>query len=116
MTSSVPRRSENFAPAPSGGAGSKRRHWPVSYDNLGLVVAASDLCAVLLSAMITGIAYHLISFGNLGDVSLHFGLGAAAEGLLFPFLKLRGLYEPASILRFRSQVRPTIKTWIGALM
>src|SRR5260370_34630368 len=90
-------------------------HLPLSY-NVGVLAAVSDVCAIVVASMATGIAYHWLAYGRVGSVAEFFGVGAILAALTAALMKLKNLYTPDSLLSVSSQVSPVILVWSSVVL
>ena len=92
------------------------RHLPLSYDDVGVLAALSDVCAIVVASMATGSAYHWLAYGRVGSVAEFFGVGVILAALTAALMKLKDLYTPESLLSVRSQVSPIILVWSSVIL
>jgi Undecaprenyl-phosphate glucose phosphotransferase len=95
------------------GVASPRRWFavPVSYQAIPLVAAIIEVAWVLAGSITTGIAYHLIVFGNSGDVGKYIGSGIAVAALFSTAVHAAGLYRPSNLMRIGWSVRKVVIMW-----
>jgi Undecaprenyl-phosphate glucose phosphotransferase len=91
-------------------------HFPLSYDDFGVLAALSDVCAIVVASMATGSAYHWLAYGRVGSVAEFFGVGAILAALTVALMKLKNLYTPDVLLSVRSQVSPIIFVWSSVIL
>ena len=76
------------------------------------MAVGSDVLLILAASMLTGIAYHLAAFGQVGPVETFLGIGALASINFSAILAARGAYRPKSLASFRKQVQETTTVWL----
>lgn len=109
LVSSVDRCVSNSASRPRGDLN-------LSYDEVGAVVAAADVCAIVAASVGTGLAYHWLAFGQVGDIASHAGIGIMLAMLTAVLMKLKGLYTPDSLLSVRAHIGPVVFIWTCAFV
>jgi Undecaprenyl-phosphate glucose phosphotransferase len=90
------------------------RRWitvPISYQAIPLVATIIEVAWVLAVSITTGIAYHLIVFGNSGDVGKYIGSGTAVAALFSTSVHAAGLYRPSNLMRVGWSVRKVVIIW-----
>jgi Undecaprenyl-phosphate glucose phosphotransferase len=88
-------------------------HSRLSHKSLSVIAVLSDTCAVLCASVLTGAAYHMITFGHAGGVSRYAGVGVVLAAATVALLKMSGLYTSDKLLSARELVRPVMSIWIG---
>jgi putative colanic acid biosynthesis UDP-glucose lipid carrier transferase len=83
----------------------------VSYQNLPPLVATLDFGWIIAASVASGIAYHLVALGGLGDPVQYLGSGIAVATLFFMSARANDLYRPANLLHPRSQIRKILTIW-----
>src|SRR5262249_47580020 len=91
-------------------------HRWLSYKDFGIFAALSDVSAIVIASIVTGIAYHWFAFGYVGSIAERLGVGALLAAIVGPQMKLRGLYTPDSLLSVRPQVSPVTYIWSTAVL
>lgn len=91
-------------------------HLPLSYSDFGVLAALSDVCAIIVTSMATGSAYHWLAYGRVGSVAEFFGVGVILAALSVALMKLKDLYAPDRLLSVRSQVSPIIWVWSSVIL
>jgi len=66
---------------------------------------------VLAVSTMTGIAYHLVVFGNSGDIGKYIGSGIAVAALFSTSSHAAGLYRPSNLMRVSWSVRKVVILW-----
>ena len=94
-------------------AAQQRRHkWTISYRAIAPVAMLCDALIIFSMGMLSGVAYHLKTFGSPGDLT-QFGEFAAVVAALFIALgKSRNLYNLSELLNFKSQIQKVAIKWI----
>jgi Undecaprenyl-phosphate glucose phosphotransferase len=85
----------------------------LSHKSLAVIAVLSDIFAVVCASVLTGAAYHMITFGHAGGVSRYVGVGVVLAAATVALLKMSGLYASAKLLSVRELVRPVTSIWIG---
>jgi putative colanic acid biosynthesis UDP-glucose lipid carrier transferase len=88
----------------------------LSYKDFGLLAALSDVSAIVVASVVTGIAYHWLAFGYVGSIAEMLGIGALLAAIVGPQMKLRGFYAPDSLLSVRPHVSPVTFIWSTAVL
>jgi Undecaprenyl-phosphate glucose phosphotransferase len=91
-------------------------HRWLSYKDFGILAALSDVSAIVVASLVTGVAYHWFFLGYVASMAEQFGVGALLAAIVGPQMKLRGLYTPDSLLSVRPQVAPVIFIWSTAVL
>ena len=91
------------------------RLW-LSYKDFGILAAVSDVLAIVVASVVTGVAYHWFALGFVGSIAERLGVGALLAALVGPQMKLRGLYAPDTLLSVRPQVSPVTFIWSTAVL
>ena len=88
----------------------------IPYQRVGHFTALVDFALVLGSALLSGIAYHVIFFDSYGD-PVEFAAVGGCSGFLFVVIsKLLGLYQPNALLSSSTQVRGILISWTTVLL
>lgn len=85
------------------------------YQNICVLAAFVDCVLIVTSSIAAGIAYHLASAGDIGDVQSFAGIGANSALLYMLLAKSRGMYRPTS-LRLSRQLHSIVVAWIAVLL
>src|SRR5262249_56394856 len=91
-------------------------HRWLSYKDFGIFAALSDVSAIVIASIVTGVAYHWFAFGYVGSIAERMGVGALLAAIVGPQMKLRGQYTPDSLLSERPQALPVIFIWSTAVL
>jgi Undecaprenyl-phosphate glucose phosphotransferase len=92
------------------------RTWLVGFEDLGALIGASDVLAVLFASLAAGIGYHLNAYDNVGRVEEFAAVGALIAAILVPILHVRGAYDPATFIDGEPVQRDILVLWLGVLM
>jgi Undecaprenyl-phosphate glucose phosphotransferase len=103
------------APRSDSRADQASHRW-LSYKDFGILAALSDVSAIVVVSIVTGIAYHWFVLGYVGSIAERLGVGALLAAIVGPQMKLRGLYAPDSLLSVRPQVSPVTFIWSTAVL
>ncbi|KAA2234768.1 undecaprenyl-phosphate glucose phosphotransferase [Salinarimonas soli] len=90
--------------------------WPFTLRQTGYLLAASDVAAILLSSLATGIGYHLLLLGHVGNVEHYLAFAAAQAGLLVPLIALRQGYGMDGLVPQRRQLGSLALSWAGTIL
>src|SRR5215212_4774005 len=93
-----------------------RRKWPIRYDSLEALAAATDFVAIVLASVLSGLLYRFHDSGGPIDLSKSVGSGILVSALFISLLKLQGMYGPTELLLFRNQMRAVCLTWISVFL
>jgi putative colanic acid biosynthesis UDP-glucose lipid carrier transferase len=93
-----------------------RRKWPIRYDSLEGLAAATDFVAIVLVSVLSGLLYRFHDSGGPIDLSKSVGSGILVSALFISLLKLQGMYGPTELLLFRNQIRAVCLTWISVFL
>jgi Undecaprenyl-phosphate glucose phosphotransferase len=91
-------------------------HRWLGYKDFGILAAGSDVLAIVVASVVTGVAYHWFVYGFVGGIAERLALGAILAAIVGPQMKLRGLYAPDSLLSVRPQVSPLTLIWSTAVL
>ena len=87
-----------------------------SYQRIGAFTAIADLNLIVAASIAAGVVYHLLAFGDWGDLDAFFVVGCYT-GLTFVLLsKLLGLYQPNALLSAGGRIRGIIAAWAAAVL
>jgi putative colanic acid biosysnthesis UDP-glucose lipid carrier transferase len=111
---SLPEAVEDFFP--DAGERSPGKSWPIQYRSVEALAIVVDFTTIALSSVLTGVSYHLIESGVLGDVLKFFGSAILVSVLFVSLMSIRGLYKPTELLTWRVQIRAVCLTWIGVFL
>src|ERR1700730_14347050 len=90
--------------------------WPISYRSVEALSIGADVVLILLACIVSGVVYHSITEGNIGDPSEYVGTAAVVSALFCSLLKIRGSYSPAELLNYKAQLKGVTLTWIGVFL
>ena len=93
-----------------------QRTWFVGFEDLGLVVAASDILAIVLASIGAGVGYHLFAYDGPGPLDEYLAAGALLAAILVPILHVRGSYDPATFLDRGAGPKDFLFLWLGVVM
>jgi Undecaprenyl-phosphate glucose phosphotransferase len=101
--------------APGGVAiGVRHSAWWFYYQNVSVIAAIVDCLLIVGSSIASGVGYHLLTTGDVGDVQSFAGIGVNGALLFVLFAKSRGMYRPTT-LRL-SSVRSVTVAWLAVLL
>jgi putative colanic acid biosysnthesis UDP-glucose lipid carrier transferase len=90
--------------------------WPIHYDTIEPFAIATDLFAIALASVSSGLLYHLHTLGTPGDIGKSIGAAVLVSALFVSVMKNRGMYKPAALLRLRSQIREACLAWSSVFL
>lgn len=73
-----------------------------------------DAALVLLLSIFSGVAYRLLAFGKIGDVSIYAGAGFLVSVLFCGILRFKGLRRPFAASVAFERARDGLSAWISA--
>jgi len=82
----------------------------------GPLVAAAEFGLIALVAVLCGIAYHLVAYGEAGDVARFLALGAVVAGIFVTTNAFRGDYEIRAFLPASGRIKRPITSWTLAFL
>src|ERR1700678_68170 len=89
----------------------KIRRWGVSYRGISSLVAALDVLIIIASATISGLAYHMVAYGDRGDVTRDIAVSVFVSAFFVFVTHLRKLYDPTQLLIWNSQLQNVLLLW-----
>ena len=93
-----------------------RRKWPISYRSVGTVAMTFDVVIILFAGIISGILYHLVEFGTLGEVLTYFVSAAVVAAFFVSVMKSHNLYSQSELLALRTQIGSATTTWVSVFL
>jgi polysaccharide biosynthesis protein PslA len=88
------------------------RGWRAAANELmSASIAAADIAAIIVTALLTGIAYHEVVYGDCGDLVAFFQVGAITASIMVSANLFRGEYRLANFLLFKPHVRRSFRLW-----
>ena len=84
----------------------------VPFNFVETVAIGSDLIVIVCASVITGVAYHLVFFDQIGPVGSFLAVGLLTYLNFSAILAARAAYRPQNLANFAKQVRQTTATWI----
>jgi Undecaprenyl-phosphate glucose phosphotransferase len=103
-------RGSHVAPAPPLHSESK---WPIGYDSIESITVLTDVATILVASVFSGAIYSLHASGSFGNLLQYVGSAIVVAALFVPWMKSRGMYNPAGLLALRSQVIGICVVWIS---
>jgi len=79
---------------------------------LSTIASSSDLILILVLSLLTGSAYRLAAFSEVGEIGTLFGVGALTAVNFVAILAARGGYQPEALANFGKQLRETTTVWV----
>ena len=93
-----------------------RWRWPVSYRSIEVLAVIIDIVIILSAGVLAETAYRLTTTESPSNVMTYAATAAMVAALFTSLLKGRGLYKPAVLLSWTSQIRAVATAWIGIFM
>jgi Undecaprenyl-phosphate glucose phosphotransferase len=90
----------------------RRSAIPLSYQSLSPLAATFDFGWIITASVGSGVVYHVIALGGLGDLVHYIGCGVAVAALFSMSARAHDLYRPANLLRPRSKIREILTIWV----
>jgi polysaccharide biosynthesis protein PslA len=88
------------------------RAWAVlSRGTFAGLIFLTDVALIVAMSCFTGIAYHLVAYGEAGDVASFVEVGVLAASLFAVSNAFRGEYRLANFFTFRPHSRRTVRLW-----
>jgi Undecaprenyl-phosphate glucose phosphotransferase len=84
----------------------------VPFRALSTIAASSDFILILVLSLLTGSAYRLAAFSEIGEIETFFGVGAVTAVNFVAILAARGGYQPEVLANFGRQLRETTTVWV----
>jgi Undecaprenyl-phosphate glucose phosphotransferase len=98
MRAEFRQQTEQNVAIPDAGPEEARRWLGIDYHELGWVLASIDFLVIIALSITSGMLYHRVALGTLGDVPQFAGAGLVAGGLFVVWQKALGLYRPMSMI------------------
>ena len=107
---------QNQVVSPGAAAGGVAHRQTRRLSSLGLqqvsyLIAGMDLAGVVLLSILTGISYHLVTRGIVGDLHMFIGTGVSVGALFVFFMFARGEYSASRVIDAPLHLRKTIAIW-----
>ncbi len=80
-------------------------------DGLSVAIVLVDFAVVVVTAVLTGSAYHELVYRQAGDVTSFVLIGTTVAIMLIVANVLRAEYKPVNLLRFKLNIRRTTHVW-----
>jgi Undecaprenyl-phosphate glucose phosphotransferase len=88
------------------------RGWAqLSRGTFSIAIFLIDVAAIVATSFITGIAYYLVAYGDIGDISSYITVGVLAASIFAISNIFRGEYRMPNFFAFRPHARRTIQLW-----
>ena len=94
---------------------SGRRSLPIAFRHIAAVVHLSDAALIITTSIVTGCIYRIATSNVLGEIDQFAATGALVAVIVVGFTAIRGLGNPAELLRPRKQMRNALAAWLFAL-
>lgn len=92
------------------------RRWPISCRFIGSIAVLCDLTIILLSGVVSEVAYDVEIVGTSGE-TLHYFASAAVVAVVFiSLMKSRDLYSTPELLSLKNQVLSIATAWITVFL
>ena len=75
-------------------------------------VLCSDLILILVTSLLTGVAYHILFLNSLGPVETFLSVGGVICVNFSAILAARGDYRPQNLVDFWKQAREVTGIWL----
>ena len=85
---------------------------PISLNVVSPLVAAFDLCWIVLLGVSAGLIYDAVAFGGHGEARNHLGTGMAVAMLYSAFAHGARLYRAPNLLRLKWQIGRSVLAWV----
>jgi hypothetical protein len=92
-----------------------QRRWTVRYSTIPAIVGAFDVVFIITTAVLTGTLYSSIQETN-ADLTRYAMTAIVIAAIFVPILHNRGLYSPAALGNWKSQVRNILVLWITTFL
>jgi Undecaprenyl-phosphate glucose phosphotransferase len=89
---------------------------PISLNVVSAIVAALDVCWIVLLGIAVGLVYDAIALGGNGQAGNHVGTGIAVAILYSALAHAGGLYQGSNLVRKQWQVRHAVLSWLAAFL
>lgn len=108
--------SERFAQSVPEPLRSKKRKGIIPYSAITPISMAVDALIILLASIGGGIAYHLSTLDELGNLQHFAGLAAIVAALFIALGKNNDLYKASELSSLKSQIPRVTINWIGVFL
>lgn len=85
--------------------------WSVRYSSIPAVVCAFEVFLIITTAVVASSLYSFIQETNNDDLTRDGTMAIVIAAIFVPMLHNRGLYNPAALVNWTSQVRNILGTW-----
>lgn len=107
---------EKLARVPDAGIARPHWRWPISYRSIETVACLLDGFLIVTASMSSGLAYSQFALGTEGDATRFIATGAVVGAVFVPVMKLRGLYDPGSLLNRAVQFGNVALCWVATFL
>ncbi len=97
-------------PAASAANDDKRR-WAISYRSISKLAALLDVLIIVVNAILSGVAYSMYAYGDVGDVTRNFLVSIFVAIIFVLLIQLRKLYDPIELLVWNNQLQNVLLIW-----
>lgn len=111
----TPSSADSLASAGSKSASAALR-LPVTYRDIPLFAAGTDVVAIVMSAVLAGQLYHYTVAPLVGEFSRTMAAAVFVAVLFVACMWARKLYEPSLLIVWGDQIRGFFLTWFGAFL
>jgi len=84
----------------------------LSFDNIGLIAGLSDCILIIMSNVITAMAYHHMALSGPPYIKQYFGLGSVSALIFVSLAASRHLYRVHSLSYFQGQAKQILLPWL----
>jgi Undecaprenyl-phosphate glucose phosphotransferase len=92
------------------------RKWPISYQAIETVATFADVVIIFSASILSGVIYHLQTFGTVGVPIQYVGCAAVVAALFLLLARSSSLHKPVKLLALKSQVRSIALIWLGEFL
>jgi Undecaprenyl-phosphate glucose phosphotransferase len=102
----------NYTLVSRSGLNKPRESWKtLAIEGLSAAILLGDVAAILIVAVVTGVAYHEVAYRHAGDVPSFLSIGAITATMLILSSVFRGEYRTSNFAEFRPHLSRTTHLW-----
>jgi Undecaprenyl-phosphate glucose phosphotransferase len=95
---------------------SEIRRWAISYRGISSLVAILDVLIIIATATLSGLAYHIVAYGDPGEVTRDIAVSVFVATFFVFVTHLRKFYDPTELLIWNNQLQNVLLIWGGTFI
>src|ERR1035437_9579731 len=82
----------------------RKSKWKISYRAVAPIAIVIDALIIILTSLVSGIVYHLETFGRAGDIPQYAGSATLVAALFITLVRGSNFYDPPQLLNLKTQI------------